>query len=182
MEGEARRSETARSSTAAGRRETAGPQESELRQESSARLVVGMGNPMRRDDGIGPRVLEELRTRRLPENTELQVRQNDIFELLEDLQLYNRVLIVDAVDMGAAPGTVRIFSPQEARRGLNADPVSTHGFGLRELVEFAERLELSADFVIVGIQVKDVSLGDEPSPEVHDAVEETVRLIIDELK
>jgi hydrogenase maturation protease len=136
-----------------------------------------MGNPLRRDDGIGPRVVEELKKEALPKDVELSVRESDIFELLDELQNRSRVLVVDAVDMGSPPGTVRVFTPREASLQLNADPVSTHGFGLRELVKFAEALSVPADFVIVGIQAGDVSMGENMSPQVETAVNEAVRSI-----
>lgn len=141
-------------------------------------LIVGVGNPMRRDDGVGPEVIRRMMGRELPRDVNLQVRETDMFVLLEELREYRRAIIVDAVDMEEEPGSVRIFTPEEAALNIQTDALSTHGFGLRELIAFAEQMEISTELLIAGMQVGDISFGEGLTPPVEAHIDEMVERII----
>ncbi len=87
------------------------------------------------------------------------------------------MLVVDAVNMGMAPGEVRMFSPNEAKLTIKADALSTHGFGLAEVIVLMEKLEMNTDMRIIGVQAKDVSFGEGMSPEVSSKIEEILKLV-----
>jgi hydrogenase maturation protease len=93
-------------------------------------------------------------------------REPDMFALLDELQEYSKAVIVDAVEMGAAPGSLRIFTAGELESARIREISSTHGFGLRELVELAGELDVRTEILVAGIQVRDVSFGEELSPEL----------------
>ena len=128
----------------------------------AATLVAGVGNPLRRDDGVGPRLIRCLRSAGLLQDFVLVEREPDMFALLDELQEYSKAIIVDAVEMGAAPGSLRIFTAGELESARIREFSSTHGFGLRELVE----LDVQTEILVAGIQVRDVSFGEELSPEL----------------
>jgi len=134
-------------------------------------LVLGVGNSYRRDDGIGPAVIARLQTEKLPEWVELLDGGTDGFALLEAIKPYTRALIIDAVQMGMSPGDVRAFSPGEAALKVTTDALSTHGFGLAEVIGLMETLAIKTDLRIIGIQAKDVSFGAEMSQEVSSKIE-----------
>jgi hydrogenase maturation protease len=87
-------------------------------------LILGVGNPLRRDDGIGPeviRLLTEEKTKKnrmyeLPYDVDLLDGGTDGLGLIEYLKEYKKVIIIDAVEMKLAPGTVKVFTPEEAGR------------------------------------------------------------------
>lgn len=140
-------------------------------------LVLGIGNPFRRDDGIGPAVIGRLKSENGLEEIDLLDGGTDGLSLIEYIKGYGKVLIVDAVDMGVAPGEVRVFSPGEAKLTIKADALSTHGFGLAEVISLMETLEITSDLHIIGIQAKDVTFGEEMSPEVSSKIEEILELV-----
>ena len=142
-------------------------------------LVLGVGNPFRRDDGIGPAVISRLKSEwRLRESkVDLLDGGTDGLSLIDYIEGYEKVLVVDAVDMGMAPGEVRVFSPEEAKLTIKADTLSTHGFGLAEVIALMEKLEMKTDMHIIGIQAKDVNFGEGMSPEVFSKIEEILKLI-----
>lgn len=140
-------------------------------------LILGVGNPFRRDDGIGPAVIRRLQSENSLQQVDLLDGGIDGFALLDQIKLYEKVLIVDAVDMGLKPGEIRIFSPAEAKMTIRTDALSTHGFGLAETLAFMETLEISTDVRILGIQAKDIGFGEDMTPEIHsqlDAIIETI--------
>src|SRR4051794_5888632 len=75
-------------------------------------LVIGVGHPLRGDDGVGPAVLQGLReylqthVTALAVPVRLEVADGDLVDLLESGTAYSKVILVDAVVTGAAPGTL----------------------------------------------------------------------------
>lgn len=126
-------------------------------------IVVGVGNPLRHDDGIGPEIIRHLSC-----NSSMCCAKNkvDFFDagtdaliLIDAIERYNHAVIIDAVEMNAIPGTVKLFSPHEAKIKIKNDVLSTHGFGLAEVLKLFELLEISTKIKIIGIQPKDISQG-----------------------
>jgi hydrogenase maturation protease len=140
-------------------------------------LVLGVGNPFRQDDGIGPAVISRLQSERNLEGIDLLDGGADGLSLIDYIEGYEKTLIVDAVDMGMAPGEVRLFSPGEVKLRIKTDALSTHGFGLAEVIALMERLEIKTDLRIIGIQAKNVSFGEGMSPEVAAKIEIIIELI-----
>jgi hydrogenase maturation protease len=146
-------------------------------------LVLGVGNPFRRDDGIGPAVISHLKSEWRFTDSKVDLLDGGIdgLSLIDCIEGYEKVLVVDAVDMGAVPGEVRMFSPEEAKLTIKADTLSTHGFGLAEVIALMEKLEMKPDMHIIGIQAKDVNFGEGMSPEVSSKIEEILKLIKEHL-
>lgn len=69
-------------------------------------LIIGYGNPLRGDDGIGPRVAELLAEMALPDGVEVLVRQQLTIELADHIAEADRLILVDATARGK-PGTVQ---------------------------------------------------------------------------
>jgi hydrogenase maturation protease len=128
-------------------------------------IIIGVGNPMRSDDGIGPKIIELLRQHKNL-NCDLLDAGTDGLALLDVLQNYQRAIIIDAVNMGAAVGTLRMFSPCEAIIEIRSDTLSTHGFGLAEVIKLMEQLGIKTELTIVGIQPGNIDYGDKLSNEV----------------
>ena len=140
-------------------------------------LILGIGNPFRRDDGIGPAVITRLQAEEHRDGFDVLDGGTDGLSLIEYIKEYEHVLIVDAVDMGVSPGEIRMFSPSEAKLIIHADALSTHGFGLAEVIGLMETLGITTKLQIVGIQAKDISFGEGMSPEVASQIDNILDLI-----
>lgn len=140
-------------------------------------LMLGVGNPFRRDDGIGPVIIRRLQAEPPLMGIDWQDGGADGFTLLDYLPQYEQVVLIDAVEMGATPGDVKVLTPAEARLKVQADALSTHGFGLAEALALIERLGLQTDLRIIGVQVKDVRFGEGLSPEVALKIEDILTLV-----
>lgn len=136
------------------------------------RLVLGVGNPFRGDDGAGPAVIAELR-RLAPAGLDLATLQGHAAELLETWSAADDVAVIDAARSGAAPGTVHRFDA--AREPLPAifDLGSTHGLGVAEAVGLARALgKLPRRLAVYAIEGRDFTPGAAMSPEVARAARE----------
>jgi len=140
-------------------------------------LVLGVGNPFRRDDGVGPAVIARLQSDERLKGVDVLDGGIDGLALMDYMQGYQKVLIVDAVNMGANPGEFRLFSPQEATLSITADALSTHGFGVAEVIALMDKLDIQVDMRILGIQAKDVTFGEGFSPEISARLDDILELV-----
>lgn len=147
-------------------------------------LIAGVGNPFRHDDGIGPFIIATLKEQQLDNRCDLLDAGTDALSLLESIKSYARVLIIDAVNVGAGsahfePGSIQLFTPAEAKIKITADALSTHGFGLAEMLLLAEQLEIPTDISIIGIQPADISFGAGLSEVVAAKKDEIVKRVLE---
>ena len=145
-------------------------------------VIIGVGNLLRKDDGIGPAVIETLmgsRVRKNDKQDEITLLDGgtDGLALLDIIKQYQKAIIIDAVDMGQAPGTVRAFTPQEAKINIKSDALTTHSFGLAELLSLCEQLEIKTKIQIIGIQPQDISFGEGLSPIIEQQIPAIIRRI-----
>lgn len=141
-------------------------------------LIIGVGNPFRHDDGIGSKIIQILRQQ--PQaNCDLLDGGTDGLALLDEIAKYSKVIIIDAVNMNTAAGTIRVFTPEEAQIKITHDALSTHGFGIAEVIKFTQELKLPAAITIIGIQPADISFGEGLSAVVQDKVPVITQTVVD---
>ena len=120
---------------------------------SDETLVLGLGNPLRGDDGIGPAVLEWLRQRGLPPDVVAVDGGTAGLELVNVLQRRQRVLIIDAAHIGRAPGEWICLALDPARLAADEATLSLHTAGLAEALALCEALGvLPEEIILFGVQ------------------------------
>ncbi len=133
----------------------------------SKTLIVGIGNILKGDDGAGPLVCEQLgRVKVCAELIDAgTVPENYIQPIIKKAP--QNLLVVDAIDFGAPPGTIRIFTPEQ----LNSYTISTHTLSPRIFVDMVCR-NIKLDVYFVGIQPAQILLGQSVSPQVNQAIQQ----------
>ena len=133
-------------------------------------LVVGVGNELRRDDGVGRHVVRRLRTDR-PSGTDLVEASGDADGLIELWGGRGTVVVVDAVRSPDPPGTLHRWDPERDPWHPPSAPTSSHGLSLGAAVELARSLgRLPRHLVVHGVTIADVEDGAGLSPAVAAAV------------
>jgi len=122
-------------------------------------VVIGLGNPLMGDDGLGLAVLDELRTGyALPPEVELVDGGTWGINLLPVIEDAHELILIDAIDVGAAPGTFVRLEHDRLPRYL-ATKISPHQVDLRDVLGLAElRGTLPANTVALGLQPQSVEL------------------------
>lgn len=144
-------------------------------------LIIGIGNPYRRDDGIGHAVIRELACLEL-ENVCLCEHSGEGSSLMEMWEGYDRVILVDAVLSGAEPGTIYRLEAHHQPIPASFFHYSTHAFSLAEAVELSRALgTLPEEMIIYGVEGADFGYGEGLSPQVEAALEALVRQIAADL-
>jgi hydrogenase maturation protease len=139
-------------------------------------LVLGLGNPILSDDGIGLLVAASLKKRfSFPGLTIIESELGGL-NLLELLSGYDKAVIVDAIQTREGiPGSIYEFGPQSLMGGRHSN--STHGINFGSTIELGRRLglDLPGEITIFAVEVKDVtSFSNGCSPEVAKAIPECV--------
>ena len=139
-------------------------------------LIIGAGNPDRGDDGVGRAVIAALRKRlgdRAAEgNPTLIEHGGEATSLVDVMQDFERVVIVDAADFDSKPGSYRRFEAGDAALPSELTELSSHGFGVPQAIELARVLgALPRRCSVYAIQAATFEAGASLSPGVADAVE-----------
>jgi hydrogenase maturation protease len=144
-------------------------------------LVMAVGNLLRGDDGFALAVLEELEKAGLPETVELFDAGTSAIDLMEIFNGRQRLIVLDAVRGGQAPGTLYRFSPEEVEAG-SLPMNSLHQVGLLETLKLGELVDCKpASTVVIGVQPEATELGIGLSVAVQNAVPKAVRLVLAEI-
>jgi len=140
----------------------------------SATVIVGIGNTLKGDDGAGPLVCQQLQHAKVC--AELidagNVPENYIQLIIKKAP--QNLLIIDAIDFGASPGTIGIFKPEQ----LNSSVFSTHVLSPRLFVDMVCQ-NIKVDVYFVGIQPAQTQLGQSISPQVSQAVRRLTDTLIE---
>lgn len=145
-------------------------------------LVLGIGNEWASDDGVGPEVVRRLQGRWQEQDRDSKqavefsiIAQPDL-SLLDQIVGYANLVIVDAVVSDSPPGTIhrQTWEPgMLAARGVQR--ASSHGFGVRELLEMASVMgKLPERVELWGIEIASTEPGQGLSPEVKKEVDRVV--------
>lgn len=144
--------------------------------------VLGIGNLLLRDEGAGIHAIRALRDRFTPpEGLELIDGGTMGLDLLPYIEGRERLLIVDAANFGAPPGTIEVLEGDRVRRFLDSK-FSVHQIGLPDMLFAAEfQGNLPPEVCIVGIQPETIETGLEMSRKIMENFEAFVQTIIKKL-
>ncbi len=149
-------------------------------------LVLGMGNTILCDDGIGIYVVREVAERCRREDVEFGEASVGGMRILDVVGGYDRVIMVDAIQTpDGEPGEIHRLSPRDFRLSLHAG--SSHDLSLPAALALGRgmglRLPDDDDFVIVAVEVEDVlSFAEECTPAVRKAIPRAVDVVLAELE
>ncbi|MHC4084812.1 MAG: hydrogenase maturation protease [Planctomycetota bacterium] len=145
-------------------------------------LVLGIGNILLRDEGVGVRVIEQMQKMHLPDDVELVDGGTAGADLLDVLAERKKVIVIDAVQADCEPGTVIRFSADDLTQPDRVG-ISLHELGLGGALKMTKQLGCEPKEVVVfGIKPLDISCGLELSEEITAAVPKVVELVLAEIK
>ena len=142
-------------------------------------VLMGVGNPMRGDDGVGVAIIQRLQENPIPGvmllNTET-VPESYIGKV--ESHRPTHVLLVDAANFGGRPGDTRLIDSQH----IGGQAVSTHSLPLTIFITYIEK-SLGIKVLLLGVQPKTVAFGEGMTSELAEAskrIAETLRRMLSE--
>lgn len=146
-------------------------------------VVLGLGNPLMADDGVGIAALNRLRSIcEIPHEVRLEDGGTWGMTLLPLIESADRLLLLDAIRLHRIPGTLHRLGWEDLPRYL-AHKLSPHQIDLKEVLALCElRGSVPGEVVALGIEPGRIELDDELSPEVERAIPRLVHSAITVLK
>jgi len=146
-------------------------------------LVLGIGNIIMTDDGVGVRVVNLLQERyRFSHTVKVMDGGTLGLDLLHHLEGIRRLVVVDAVETGGPPGTLVRLTGDEINIAFRTK-LSPHQMGLQDLLLVAELQGFVPDeMVLWGVQPAEIGMGTELTAAVEDQVEPLVGQVLKELE
>ena len=144
-------------------------------------LILGIGNPILRDDRVGYLLVQLLRNRLSNPDIELQETSSVGLNLAELLSGFDFAIIVDAIQSGGSPGEVYCLKPQNLQaRSVNR--YDQHSTGLLQALELGKALgwPMPEDVAIVAIEAEDAAnFGDDLTPSVAEAIPAALKMVLE---
>lgn len=146
-------------------------------------VVLGIGNLIMKDDGVGVRAVHALEQRDSPPDINLEIidggTEPDLSILFESG--IDRLIIIDAVQAKCQPGAIYRFTP-DVLESESRDFITSHDLNLRQSLAMMRIAgNLPADIVIIGIEPADTSWGTMMSPVIERKIPEIVDTILREI-
>jgi hydrogenase maturation protease len=145
-------------------------------------LIIGVGNRMRRDDGVGPMVADRFREG-VSAGWCVVEHSGEGASLMELWQGCAAAVIIDATRSGRPAGTITRIAAERESVPASFFHYSTHAFGVAEAIETARALErLPERIVLFGVEGADFDMGEGLSPAVNAAIAPAVALVRREIQ
>lgn len=142
-------------------------------------LILGIGNYLMGDEGIGVHVIKSISGKLFPENVSVLDGGTGGFHLLSYFQEYPKIIMIDATMDGSPAGTLKVITPKFASDFPSA--LSAHDIGLKDMIESMHLLGNMPKIYLITVSIAEIkSMTMELSNEVKSSIPEVIKKI-DEL-
>lgn len=129
--------------------------------------VLGMGNVLLKDDGVGVRVAEELQKREVPAGVTVLDIGTGILRMLPELVRADQVIVVDAMRGGGEPGSIYRYAGAEIKMAVGR---SVHDIQFDEVLAHLKLMGREPEVEYYGVEPAEIDFSQELSEEVASCV------------
>jgi hydrogenase maturation protease len=144
--------------------------------------VLGVGNELLSDEGVGVHIAKELQEAELPPDIEIIEGGTDGFGLLNIISDTDYLIVIDSLKGGSEPGSIYRFNVKDAPSCPDSFKTSIHQVGILEVLNLSELVGKKPETVVIGVEPKDLRLGMELSPEVKSKIPRVIELVKEEIQ
>lgn len=149
--------------------------------KSHSVLVMGVGNYLMGDEGIGVHIIQEMAKRQIPEYVDILDGGTGGFLLLSCFQVYPTIIFVDATMDGKPEGTISLIRPKFASDFPSA--LSVHDVGLKDMIEAVYLMDKVPDIHLFTVSIKEINpMTIELNDKVRAAIPELIERILSHSK
>jgi len=143
-------------------------------------VVVGIGNLLLKDEGIGIHAIKALQEIALPPDVAL-IDGGTSPDLIAYTQAGDKLVIIDAARAGGEPGTIYRFQPHDLATG-GGGLLSAHDLGVPQSLKLMSLAgNEPSEIVIIGVEPKEIDWGMELSSELEEKLPQLVRAVLEEM-
>lgn len=144
-------------------------------------MILGVGNILMKDEGVGVRVIEYMKNLNLPKEVELMDGGTSTALLFPYFTEVDHLIVIDAVKGKMPPGSVYRLKPEDLLLS-EEDLISIHNLGLIDALYMAAQIGKQPKTVtIFGIEPKEIDWGMDLSPEIKALLPRIVKLVLQEI-
>ncbi|MGA1839486.1 MAG: HyaD/HybD family hydrogenase maturation endopeptidase [bacterium] len=143
-------------------------------------VVIGIGNLILKDEGVGVHAVKRLETMDLPSGLEVIDGGTDTMKLLGVFQDFDRIIVIDAIKGGGEPGTIYRVTPEEIMRDEKRS-LSLHEVDLLDVLGMAKHLGGHGEVIIIGIEPKEISCSIDLTPEIESKLPHVIDAVFAEI-
>ena len=144
-------------------------------------VVLGLGNILLKDEGVGVCVAEEIAKRSLPENVEVIDGGTASLDILTSMKEVDKLIIIDALRGGEKPGTVYRLHPEDLLTPSDTH-VSLHQMHVLEGLSAAEKMgNAPQETVIIGVEPEEIDWGVGVTSTVKRKIPEITDIVLQEV-
>lgn len=140
-------------------------------------LILGIGNYLMGDEGVGVHTALRLQEMALPAQIEIVDGGTGGFHLLQYFEDHDTVILIDATLDGNAPGTIRLIEPRFAKDFPRA--MSTHDIGLRDMVSALQWMEKMPHIYLFVVSIETIQ---QQGIELTPAIENAMPLLLEKVQ
>lgn len=147
-------------------------------------VVLGLGNPLMRDEGIGTKLIEQLSGyREKYPNVEFIDAGTGGMSVLHLISGKDKAILIDCAKMDCPPATIKRFEPNDVQSVKKLSHRSLHEIDILKVIDMAESMgQRPPSVVFFGIEPELIELGDHLSDSLLNNMNRYVKTILDELK
>jgi hydrogenase maturation protease len=149
--------------------------------KSNSILVMGVGNYLMGDEGIGVHIIQEMAKKDLPEYVDILDGGTGGFLLLSCFQVYPTIIFIDATMDGKPAGTISLIRPKFASDFPTA--LSVHDVGLKDMIEAVYLMDKIPDIHLFTVSIEEINpMTIELNAKVRAAIPELIERILSHSK
>jgi len=144
-------------------------------------LILGVGNVLLNDEGVGVHIAQKMTTLDLPPEVQVVEGGTDGFGLMHLILEADRLILIDAVKGGGAPGSIYRFDLKDCPPYPDPFKTSVHQISILEVIHLADLIGSTPTTTINGIEPKSTDMGMVLSPEVEAKIPKVIELVREEM-
>ncbi|MFI4912168.1 MAG: HyaD/HybD family hydrogenase maturation endopeptidase [Sedimentisphaeraceae bacterium JB056] len=146
-------------------------------------LVLGIGNILLSDEGVGVKVVYEMQNKELPSGVELYDGGTAGADLLDVIANRKKVIVVDAIEGDYKPGTIVKFALDDIEQAKITWLGSLHDVNIKDTFEMTKLLGCRPqEITCVGIKPASIECGTELTPQIKEAIPHLVNCVFKEIE
>lgn len=147
-------------------------------------LILGIGNEVLKDDGIGPKIVKDLRSRIQVENIDYKNSVVGGMETIEMMKAYEKVVIIDAIfTKGGIPGTVYYSSYPNHKKTLHLSNAHDISFDMSVRLALKLGIPVPSRIKVIAVEIlEDREFGEELTKPLAESYNDILSTVIDMLK
>jgi hydrogenase maturation protease len=144
--------------------------------------ILGVGNELLSDEGIGVHAIKKLQKIELPPEVEVIEGGTDGFGLINIITDTDYLIVIDSIKGGSEPGTIYRFNINDAPSCPDVFKTSVHQIGILEVINLSQLIGKTPETVVIGIEPENISAGMDLSEKLKEKIPKIIDLVLEETR